>query len=248
MRLDERVAQLYGLSRTKAAALIRGGSVYVNATMVTKLAATVGEHDDIRCETLPRFVSRGGEKLAAALAAFEIDVTGMRALDLGISTGGFSDCLLQAGAASVVGVDVGHAQTVQTLRDDPRLTLYEGINARYLRHELPQLAELSFDVITIDLSFISLGHVLGEVRAVLAANGHCVALLKPQFEVGRNRLGADGVVRDSSLHAEVLAQTKTLIEEAGLVLCASMKSPLLGTHGNLEYLLHAVRKPGIRDI
>ena len=189
----------------------------------------------------PRFVSRGGEKLAGALESFSIRVEGRICLDLGASTGGFTDCLLQHGARRVYAVDVGRGLLAWKLRRDPRVVVMEGINARYLKPEdLPETPTLA----TIDLSFISLRHVFPAVAAILPAGGEVIALVKPQFEAGREEVGRRGVVRRPAVHRAVLA---AVLEEAarnGFGLAGLTYSPLLGPEGNIEFFAWWVKAGG----
>ena len=210
---------------------------------------------DIIFDANDRFVSRGGLKLAHALATLAIDVTGWVALDIGQSTGGFTDCLLQVGCAKVVGVDVGHDQLDARLRHDPRVVCLEGINARALdiaslcRHNNGQ----PFDIIVMDVSFISQTLILGQLSALLAPDGWLISLVKPQFELTRAQLGKGGIVRDIALYAQVqqritqcLEQTQCLehtqclepqgVEHRGLQSCAWLDSPIEGGDGNREFL------------
>lgn len=236
-RLDEYVARVEGISRSRAAAAVREGRVERNGVRVGKCSLKVQPHDRICLIESSRYVSRGGEKLAAALSAFSINPQGYRVLDLGISTGGFTDCLLQNKASSVVGVDVGHDQLAASLRADVRVTLYEGINARTLRQQLPAFIDDPFDLITVDLSFISVHLILAELVAFLKPGGCCILLLKPQFEVGRGRLGSGGIVRDHTLHDEVLHMLQARIFGYGLQMQKTIESPILGSCGNREFLI-----------
>ncbi len=184
-----------------------------------------------------RFVSRGGHKLEAALDAFGIDVTGRRALDAGASTGGFTDCLLQRGAASVVAVDVGRGQISWGLRHDPRVTVMERTNIRDVG-----VAEVGgpFDVVTADLAFISLRLVAPVLAELSAPSGSVVALVKPQFEAGRGRVGRGGVVRDPATWRAAVAGVVSSFGARGLAVVGGIVSPLRGADGNVEFLLHAV--------
>lgn len=186
-----------------------------------------------------RYVSRGGLKLAGALAHTGLDVGGFICLDVGQSTGGFTDCLLQAGAARVVGVDVGHGQLHPRLREDSRVVCLEGINARALMptdlgEHVPQSG---FDLIVVDASFISLTLLLPNFPALLKPGGQVLALVKPQFEVGPQNLGKGGIVRDPTLYAEVEARIRAAVEAAGLAVRDFFDSPLLGGDGNREFFI-----------
>ncbi len=184
------------------------------------------------------YVSRGGEKLAAALAAFPIAVDGCRALDVGASTGGFTDCLLQHGAEHVDAVDVGHGQLAWRLRTDPRVTVHEGLNARHLTTD--DLGE-PVPVAVADVSFISLLLLASALQMVTTADAQLVLLAKPQFEAGRDRVPRGGVVRDPAVHAEVLTGLATGLAAAGLPVVDGLASPLLGAEGNREFLLYVQR-------
>ena len=232
-RLDERVAAQSGVTRSQARSLIMEGRVRVDGVPATKAGQNVRPDSQVVIAQPRRFVSRGGEKLAHALDAFSYDVTGLRALDVGASTGGFTDCLLQRGAASVCAVDVGYGQLDWRLRNDPRVTVMERTNFRHLADDA--LGE-PFDTIVIDASFISLRTILARARAYLVPGGRIVALVKPQFEAGRDRLGRGGVVRDPVVHRDVLREVRDAASELGLTMVDVTSSPLLGPAGNREFL------------
>jgi 23S rRNA (cytidine1920-2'-O)/16S rRNA (cytidine1409-2'-O)-methyltransferase len=210
------------------------GRVRVNGAPATKAGANVAEDARIEVERPRRFVSRGGEKLEHALDVFHIDVTGKRALDVGASTGGFTDCLLQRGAAHVVAVDVGYGQLDWKLRNDAKVTVMERTNFRHLPGDA--FAE-PFDLIVVDASFISLRTILARATAFMASQGQIVALVKPQFEAGRERLGSGGVVRDPGVHRAVLQEVRDAAESLGLHAVDAVASPLLGPAGNREFLM-----------
>ena len=190
----------------------------------------------------PRFVGRGGEKLDAALERFSIDVRDRRAVDLGASTGGFTDCLLQRGAASVVAVDVGYGQLHERLRRDPRVALRERTNARHLT---PEDLDAPADVLVADLSFISLRTVLPAVLPLGRPGADVVLLVKPQFEAGRQEAArGKGVITDPQVWRRVLAEVAGALAEAQAAIIGAMASPLTGADGNVEFLLHARRGPG----
>jgi len=189
----------------------------------------------------PRFVSRGGDKLEGALRRFGMDVTGRRALDAGASTGGFTDCLLQAGAAHVYAVDVGRGQLAWALRQDPRVTVLERTNVRALE---PDALDGPVDVVTADLSFISLVTVAPALVRCAIPDADLVLLVKPQFEAGRGRVGKGGVVRDAAVHRAVLHEVVTGIGAAGLSVQEVMPSPLQGADGNVEFFVHCRRGDG----
>jgi 23S rRNA (cytidine1920-2'-O)/16S rRNA (cytidine1409-2'-O)-methyltransferase len=227
-------------SRTAAQRLIAAGHVFAveGAEKVALTKPSVTVHDDIQLEIeasdLDRFVSRGGLKLDGALSHIEFDVANLRCLDVGQSTGGFTDCLLQRGAAHVVGVDVGHDQLHTKIRGDSRVTCIEGVNARTLQN----IGE-PFDLIVADVSFISLTKVLQQWPALLANRGHVLSLVKPQFEVGADNLARGGIVRDASLYATVEATTRKACTQAGLNVLDYFESPITGTDGNREFFVYA---------
>lgn len=223
-------------SRERARALIMAGQVVVNDHLADKAGAQVPVDADIRLkgEDIP-YVSRGGLKLARALDEFNIDVTGIVAIDVGASTGGFTDCLLQRGARRVFAVDVGYGQLAWKLRQDPRVVNLEKSNIRHL--EPATLAETP-DLAVIDASFISLDKVLPPTLRLLRNGGSVVALIKPQFEVGKGEVGKGGVVRDEGKHREVVASIVTLAAGLGLEVLGVTESPILGPKGNREFLIY----------
>lgn len=226
-------------SRERARALILAGQVIVDDVLVTKAGTPVREaaRVDLVRPDHP-YVSRGGVKLADALDRFAIDVAGRRALDIGASTGGFTDVLLRRGAARVVALDVGHGQLAWSLRQDPRVVVIEGVNARALAPDQLPGDLLPFDVVTIDVAFISLRLILPVVPALLAPDGEVVALVKPQFEAGREEVQRGGVVRDPEVHERVLREVTEAADRVGLTAVASAPSPIAGAEGNREFLLH----------
>lgn len=229
-------------SRTKAQALILAGQVRVAGALVDKPAALVPVTAEIEILSLPRYVSRGGEKLEAALSAFNIDPTGKICLDIGASTGGFTDCLLQHGAAKVYAVDVGRGQLHWKLRQDPRVVVKEGLNARYLRFS--DIGE-TVDLVTIDVSFISLRLILPRLCGLVKPDGAVIPLVKPQFEAGREKVKT-GVVRDPAIHREVLTNLVEFVEKnLGWSVVDAVPSPLLGPKGNREFFLHILPRPGL---
>lgn len=239
VRLDELlVARGLAESRAKAKALIMSGRVLLGTERLEKPGKEVPADLELIIEQPPRFVSRGGEKLAAALDRFAIDLRGAHVLDIGASTGGFTDCSLQAGAADVVCVDVGRAQLHARLRSDPRVTNLEKLNARFLRPA--HLPRADFDVIVMDLSFISLTVVLPAVWPFLKPGGVLIALVKPQFEAGKEEVDRGrGVIRDASVREASLARVRNfaLANLNSCSLVGEMESPLAGADGNLEFLL-----------
>ena len=236
-RLDVRLVN-DGLvaSRERARALILAGRVKVDGEVVSKAGAAVldGVAIEIAEPDFP-WVGRGGVKLAHALDAFGIDVVGREGLDIGASTGGFTDVLLQRGARRVVALDVGHGQLDWRLREDPRVVVLEHRNARQLeRGWLPAPA----DVVTIDVSFISLRLILPALPPVLAPGADIVALVKPQFEAGRGEVGRGGLVKDPAVHEAVLLRVTESAASCGLVRLGMTPSPITGATGNQEFLLH----------
>jgi 23S rRNA (cytidine1920-2'-O)/16S rRNA (cytidine1409-2'-O)-methyltransferase len=215
------------------------GEVEVGGVRADKAGHAVPETAEItvRSSSLP-YVSRGGLKLAEALKRFSVEVRGRTLLDVGASTGGFTDCLLQNGAARVIAVDVGHGQFHWTLRNDPRVMLMERTNIRHLT--LEQLEEPVHGAV-IDVSFISLRLVVPAVGRLLVPGSWMVTLVKPQFEVGRERVGKGGVVRDPRLHADVLEELSGRFRGEGWIVRAQAESPVLGPKGNREFLLHLER-------
>ena len=237
-RLDQLLVER-GLapSRERARALVLAREVRVDGALATRPAAAVAPDADLALRERPRYVSRGGEKLAATLDATRLDVTGKRCLDVGASTGGFTDCLLQRGAAQVVAVDVGYGQLAAKLRDDPRVEVRERTNAR----ELPPL-EPPVDLVTVDVSFISLTVVFPAVLHSLRAGGDALVLVKPQFEVGRAEVARGGVVHDARVHAAVVGRVASWAIEHGLRVRGVYRSPLLGPAGNREFFLWLRRR------
>ncbi|MDB5059151.1 MAG: hemolysin [Chloroflexi bacterium] len=218
--------------RGEARSLIEDGRVSVNGIVVTKPGQAVTATATIDVEQPPeQYASRGGIKLAAALERFPMPVEGQVALDVGASTGGFTDVLLRRGAGRVYAVDVGYGQIAWTLRQDPRVCVMDRTNIRYLQ-ELPEAPSIA----TIDVAFISLDLVLPPVQRLLAANGQVVCLIKPQFEVGKNLVGKGGVVRSTEAHAAVLKRVLTNAEADGWIVGGVMASPITGPAGNKEFL------------
>ena len=220
-------------SREQGRRLIIAGEVSVNGQVMTKPATTVTGEEDIGLKDHPPFVSRAGLKLAAALDRFGVDVAGLTAIDVGASTGGFTDCLLQRGAARVYAVDVGYGQLAWKLRQDPRVVTMERVNARYLE-SLPEPVDLA----TFDVSFISLEMVIPPVIKLLKPKARLIALVKPQFEAGRQQVGKGGVVKDPEVHRAVLLRIGQWARGQGLSLLGLMASPLRGPAGNIEFLAY----------
>jgi len=222
-------------SREKAQALIMAGEVLVNGQKATKPGHSIDDDAQIEVLARPPYVSRGGLKLAGALRHWSLDVAGKTALDIGSSTGGFTDALLQAGAARVHAVDVGAGQLVWSLRTDPRVVLHEGINARELKFE--DIGE-QVDFISCDVSFISVTLILPAAVPLLRPSGQAVILIKPQFEVGKGQVGKGGIVRDPALHQAACQRVMQAVREFGFE-TDIMDSPILGAEGNQEFLLYA---------
>lgn len=243
LRLDRAlVARGLARSRTEAQGLIAAGQVSVDGAVCIKpgLRVTDAQTLDVQGMRCP-FVSRGGLKLAAALDVFSIPAYGRAALDVGASTGGFTDCLLQRGAAPVYTIDVEHGQLAPALASHPHLHFREGVNARALS---PADFPHPFEIIVADLSFISLALVLPTLPPLLAEGGDIVCLVKPQFEVGAEGLGRGGIVRSEAARQSALASVQDAAARCGLQTRGSMDSPLLGMGGNREYLLHLTRPAG----
>lgn len=223
-------------SREHAQAMVRAGLVRVGGEPAGRPDQLIAADQMIELTGTDAYVSRGGEKLAAALEAFAIDVTGRTALDVGASTGGFTDVLLRRGAAQVIAVDVGYGQLAWKLRQDRRVTVMERVNIRHL-DRLPVAADLA----VIDVSFISLRLVLPRVRELLSPPGEVIALVKPQFEVGKGGVGKGGIVRDPAQHEQVLGELSRFAAEIGYEVAGQIPSPLLGAKGNREFLMYLRR-------
>jgi len=222
-------------SRERARRLVMAGAVLVEDRPVTKAGAEVPDDAEVRLRGADSpWVSRGGEKLAGALEAFALAVEGRIALDVGASTGGFTDCLLQRGARQVIAVDVGYGQLAWKLRQDPRVVVLERTNARTLTADLLPAGP---DLAVVDVSFISLATVLPAIAAVVQPGATIVALVKPQFEVGRGRVGKGGVVRDPALRAEAVATVRRAAEALRLIVRGEAESVLPGPKGNREVFL-----------
>lgn len=224
-------------SRTKAQALVMAGSVLVSEQRVAKPSDLFASDAQIRVkgadDPTSRYVGRGGLKLEAALSEFAMELKGLICLDVGASTGGFTDCLLQHGAGRVVCVDVGHNQLDWRLRLDPRVEVREGANARYLK---PGDFDCLFDLVVMDVSFISATKVMPAVVPLLRESGALITLIKPQFEVGRGEVGSGGVVRDRKKHARVIEEVNSSASKLGLKVRGVIESPIQGAAGNVEFL------------
>ena len=239
LRLDEAVSERERMTRSQARSLIMEGRVVVNGVVAAKAGQSIAPDAQIEIERPRPFVSRGGEKLERALEEFEIDVGGLEVLDVGASTGGFTDCLLQRGAAHATAVDVGYGQLDWKLRNDPRVRVLDRANFRKLSDDaFPG----GFDLIVIDASFISLRTILARAITYVRAGGAIVALVKPQFEAGRARVGKGGVVRERATHREVLENLRNAAIGLGLVPVALIESPLRGPAGNREFFMELKRE------
>ena len=213
------------------------GAVSVNGERVDKAGAVVKQGSEVSVKDSSRkYVGRGGHKLEGALTHFGIDVTGFTALDVGASTGGFTDCLLQRGAAKVYALDVGYGQLDWKLRNDDRVIVKEKINARYLK---PGDIGEKADIAVIDVSFISLTMVIPPLIELLKPGACIIALIKPQFEVGKGQVGKGGIVKDESKHREVVEKIKSFLDKTGFSVTGVIPSPILGTEGNKEFLITA---------
>jgi 23S rRNA (cytidine1920-2'-O)/16S rRNA (cytidine1409-2'-O)-methyltransferase len=224
-------------TRTKAQALVMAGVVLVGDQLVRKPSESFPSQSIIRLKDADnpasRYVGRGGLKLEAALREFQVDVAGLLCLDVGSSTGGFTDCLLQSGAARVWAIDVGHNQLDWRLRNDPRVEVREGVNARYLKAE--DFKE-KFDLVTIDVAFISARKVLPAILPLLNDGGRVITLNKPQFEVGKGEVGKGGIVKDAEQHQRVIAEVNHAAQALGLGVNRVIESPIRGADGNTEFL------------
>jgi 23S rRNA (cytidine1920-2'-O)/16S rRNA (cytidine1409-2'-O)-methyltransferase len=237
-RLDEVVSTQAALTRSQARGLILAGRVRVDGEPRTKPGATVRPDARVIVEVPPRYVSRGGEKLEGALAAFAVDPAGLDALDVGASTGGFTDALLAHGARSVVALDVGYGQLAWKLREDPRVTVVERTNFRLLAADA---FPAGFDLVVIDASFISVRTIVARALGFLRPGGTILALVKPQFEAGRERIGGGGVVRDPAVHAAILREVRDAVEALGAHAIDACLSPLRGPAGNREFFYRIER-------
>lgn len=236
-RLDTLVVDLgYAETRSKASAIIMSGEIFVNGQKETKAGYTVRETDKIefRGKKMP-FVSRGGYKLEKAMKSFDISLESNICMDIGASTGGFTDCMLQCGASKVYAIDVGYGQLAWKLRTDERVVNLERTNFRYLTKEI---VSDEIDFASIDVSFISLKKILPVLYDFLKIDGECVALIKPQFEAGRDKVGKKGVVRDINTHKEVVSDIVQFAFETGFSVIDLDFSPIRGPEGNIEYLVY----------
>ena len=241
MRIDQLLSEL-GLVRSREAGRgeLLAGNVFVNGERVDKPGTSVPINADVKVNSREgKFVSRGGLKLARAFEQFDIDVKEKVAIDIGASTGGFTDCMLKNGASKVFCVDVGYGQLAWELRQDPRVAVMERTNARYLTPEalggdIPQFA-------TVDVSFISLDKILPPLYSILSHDGQCVCLIKPQFEAGRENIGKHGVVRSKEVQEDVIARTVSFARGCGFKDIGLTWSPIKGPEGNIEFLIHLAK-------
>ncbi len=248
IRLDLAVLEAgFAPSREKAKALIMAGQVYVNNQKVDKAGTEIKRSDklEFRGPAL-KYVSRGGLKLEKAMHEFPITLDGKICMDVGASTGGFTDCMLQNGAVKVYSVDVGYGQLAWKLRTDERVVNLERTNFRYCtREQVPD----EIDFASVDVSFISLYHILPVLQQLLSSDGQAVCLIKPQFEAGKDKVGKKGVVRDTAVHVEVVENIVSLALQNGFDVCGLQYSPIKGPEGNIEYLIYLVKSadPEIRE-
>ncbi len=223
-------------SREKAKAVIMAGLVYVDNQKADKCGSTYDEDCDLQVRgPALKYVSRGGLKLEKAMTSFSLDLEGVISMDIGASTGGFTDCMLQNGAKKVYSIDVGYGQLAWKLRNDPRVVNMERTNFRKVT---PDMIDEKIDFFSVDVSFISLRLILPVVRPLLTSSGCGVCLIKPQFEAGREKVGKKGVVRDKNVHAEVIESIRDFCLECGFDVLALDFSPVKGPEGNIEYLIH----------
>ena len=240
------VSQGLAASREKAKAIIMSGNVLVNGQREDKAGTMI----DVKAEITVKggqlkYVSRGGLKLEKAMSHFDLTLEGRVCMDVGASTGGFTDCMLQNGAVKVYSVDVGHGQLDWKLRNDPRVVCMEKTNIRYVT---PEQIEEPAAFVSIDVSFISLTKVLPPVRELMTEDGEIVCLIKPQFEAGREKVGKKGVVRDPKVHEEVIEKVIDFAATVGLESRELELSPIKGPEGNIEYLLHLLKRPDAASV
>jgi 23S rRNA (cytidine1920-2'-O)/16S rRNA (cytidine1409-2'-O)-methyltransferase len=228
----------YAETRSKALGLIMSGHILVNGKPVTKAGASIEESSVITLKNHMPYVSRGALKLEAALESFQVDVKDMTAIDVGASTGGFTEIMILKGASKVYAVDVGHGQLHWKLRTDPRIICLEGINARlFTRDLIPEQC----DIATFDVSFISLKLVIPPIMNILKKKASIIALIKPQFEAGKELVGKGGIVRNQKVIDDVINDISTFLDGLSLKVQGVIPSPIKGTKGNQEYLIHALK-------
>lgn len=237
MRLDiYLVEKEMVFSRTEAKNFITSSAVQVNGKVVSKPAYDVSDNDEVKIDkSSKKYVGRGGLKLESAIDAFDITVAGKNALDIGASSGGFTDCLLQHGALKVIAVDSGTAQLVEQLRCDERVISLENYNARYMRTtDLPYVPDLC----VMDVSFISATYIMPAIRTVIASGADFICLIKPQFEVGRSGIGKGGIVKNDKLRKEAVDNVISFAKNLGFIFISMIESPIVGGDGNIEFLAH----------
>ncbi len=239
-RLDKRVQDTYPhLSRTHIQSLIMQGKVSVDDHVITKVGHQINQEADVVVrDEQPPYVCRAGFKLAHALDRYNLDVKDLVVLDAGLSTGGFTDCLLQRGVKKVYGVDVGYGQVHEKVANDPRVCVMERTNLRHLK-ELPELV----DLVTLDLSFISLTKIIPTLQLLLKPDGRVVALIKPQFEAHKEQVGRGGIIKDPLVHQDVIVRVTEVFKQAGFVCQGVIESPITGASGNTEFLGYFIRIP-----
>lgn len=237
----------YASSREKAKAIIMSGNVFVKGNREDKAGATFEEDgiDLLVKNSEQKYVSRGGFKLEKAMESFDIKLNDTKCMDIGASTGGFTDCMLQNGATKVYSIDVGHGQLDWKLRNDERVICMEKTNFRYVTKE--QVSE-EIDFASVDVSFISLSKILPVAFPLLSDNGEMACLIKPQFEAGREKVGKKGVVREKSVHIEVIENVLGFAKETGFFVKGLTYSPIKGPEGNIEYLMHITKQPDNAEI
>lgn len=241
MRLDLFMSERgYADSRTDAKNFIKGGYVKVDGRTVTKPALEVSDESDITVDkSSKKYVSRGGFKLEGAISAFNIDVKGKFAIDIGSSSGGFTDCLLKHGAVHVIAVDSGTDQLVSSLRENPAVTVIEGYNARYMK---PRDFEYEPNIAVMDVSFISATFIFSALHEVLSSDGDFICLIKPQFEVGREHIGKGGIVKSESARLSGVKKVISSAAMCGFEYVAHTESPIVGGDGNVEYIAHFINR------
>ena len=246
-RLDAAVFELgFSESREKAKTLIMAGVVYVNNQKADKPGMTVKDDDTIEVRSNPlKYVSRGGLKLEKAMQSFDLQLDGSVCADIGASTGGFTDCMLQNGAAKVYAIDVGYGQLAWKLRTDERVVNMERTNFRYVTHE--QIPE-ELDFCSVDVSFISLSIIVPVMRNIMKDGGRAVCLIKPQFEAGKDKVGKKGVVRDKAVHVDVVENTVNMMLNNNMRVLGLDFSPVKGPEGNIEYLVYIEKTDTPEDV
>ena len=233
-------------SREKAKAVIKDGMVYINNVRQTKPSSIISEDSEIIIKgEVCKYVSRGGYKLEKALSEFGIDLTGLKCIDIGASTGGFTDCMLKNGADTVYAIDVGHDQLDETLLNDERVISMEGVNFRYVTADD---FEFKLDFAGCDVSFISLRHILPAAFSILSDDGKMVCLIKPQFEAGREHLSKKGVVKDKKIHIKIIRELIDFAGEVGFNVLNLTYSPIKGPEGNTEYLLYLTKDSTVKGV